>query len=562
MKRFSAHKDSPSEPNMSFEIKERDLLARIGRLRTKSGIVETPALLPVVNPAVQPIQPKAMGDELNCKAIIVNAYLIKRRLGEEAIRTGIHKLLDFDGVIMTDSGAYQILVYGEVETSPEEIVRYQEDIGSDIATILDVPTGWEASEDYARWTVEETLRRARALANVKTREGILWVGPVQGGRYIGLVEESARRMKELPFDIYALGSPTPVMEQYLFDLLVDMIAAAKANLPLDKPLHLFGAGHPLTFALAIALGCDLFDSAAYAIYAREGRYMTECGTIKLDRLKHLPCSCPVCAKDDLKNLLDMPKDERERQLARHNLYVCFAELKKVKQSIGEGRLWEHLTLRAYGHPALLTALKKLERYKDLLEKQAPVTKRGGLFFYGYVDLIRPEVVRHRRRLLERYSPPEGTILLLLPQAKTKPFHESEEVRAFFKALRQELGEKAEEIHVCTYAAPFGVVPTELDDVYPLSQHEVAMPLDAEMVEHVANCIAEYIRTKGYKRVILLNDVETWRGRVKVACRLACEEKGIPFDALEVKSYGRRWNEGTLRSSIALIKNALLGIPSA
>ncbi|MDH5783804.1 MAG: tRNA-guanine transglycosylase, partial [Candidatus Bathyarchaeota archaeon] len=109
---------------MSFEIRDRDLLARIGRIKTKSGVFETPALLPVINPAVQPIPPKKMKELFNCEALITNAYIVKKRFADKAVHKGVHKLLDFDGVLMTDSGAYQILVYGDVEVSPQEILSY------------------------------------------------------------------------------------------------------------------------------------------------------------------------------------------------------------------------------------------------------------------------------------------------------------------------------------------------------------------------------------------------------------------------------------------------------
>ena len=103
---------------MAFEIQERDLLARIGRLKTKSGTVETPLLLPVINPAVQPISPKTMGETLGCEALITNAYIIKKHFKEKALRTGIHRLLNFNGVVVTDSGAYQLLTYGDVDVTP------------------------------------------------------------------------------------------------------------------------------------------------------------------------------------------------------------------------------------------------------------------------------------------------------------------------------------------------------------------------------------------------------------------------------------------------------------
>ena len=523
---------------MCFEIKERDLLARIGRLKTKSGSIETPVLLPVINPAIQPIPPREIAEKFRCKALITNAYIIKKHYGERAVRQGIHRLLNFDGVIMTDSGAYQILVYGDVEVKPEEIVDYQEKIDTDIAVILDVPTGWSVSRKQAEKTVNQTLARAKALWKIKSRKDILWVGPVQGGKFLDLISKSAKELGKLPFQIHALGSPTPVMEQYQFEVLVDMIMAAKMNLPLERPLHLFGAGHPFMFSLAIALGCDMFDSAAYAIYARENRYMTEYGTFRLEELEWLPCSCPICTRHDAEDLREMPKNEREKLLAEHNLYVCFEELRRVKQAIVEGRLWEHLEMRCHSHPALLSALKKLGKYADYIEKHTPVTKKSGLFYFGHLDLIRPEVIRHRRKIMKNYSPPERTkILVLLPQTREKPFHKAREQRRFRKLIEEKLGESAEKLHICTYAAPFGVVPNEIDEIYPLSQHEAAVPLDIETIEYVAQQVASYIEQTKYEKVFLL-DIEEWKGRIEASCRSVCKKKRIKLFTFKAEKWDR------------------------
>ena len=526
---------------MCFEILERDLLARIGRLKTKSGKVETPILLPVINPAVQPIQPKELAEKFGCKALITNAYIIRKHYGEKAAEEGIHRLLGFDGVIMTDSGAYQILVYGDVEVAPEEIVDYQERINTDIAVILDVPTGWNVSHKHAEETVRETLARAQKLWKIKRRDDILWVGPVQGGKFIDLISESARKVGKLPFQIHALGSPTPVMEQYLFDLLVDMIMAAKMNLPIDRPLHLFGAGHPFMFSLAVALGCDTFDSAAYAIYARESRYMTEYGTFRLEELGWLPCSCPVCTSHSAKELREMPKNEREKLLAMHNLYVCFEELRKIKQAIIEGRLWEHLEMRCHNHPALLKALKKIGKYAEYIEKYSPTIKRSGLFYFSHLDLARPEIIRHKRKIMKDYSPPEkAKILVLLPQTDEKPFHKSREQKRFLKLIKEKFGEKSEIFHVCTYAAPFGIVPNEIDEVYPLSQHEVASPLDEETIEYVAEQVAGYIEKTNYERVFLLENIREWKGKIAASCKAICRRKGIKLFTFNVE----KWNRAT------------------
>jgi len=514
---------------MSFEIRERDILAKIGKLETKQGKIETPTLLPVVNPLAQPVSTEELWKKFGCQIIITNAYLIKKNFEKPALEKGVHKLLNFPRAIMTDSGAYQILIYGEVKTTPEEIARFQEQIGTDIAVILDVPTGWQTDRHHAEWTVRETLRRAALTLKLRARNDIHWVGPIQGGNHLDLVAFSAQEISKLPFSIYALGSPTQVMERYHFDVLVDMIATAKMNLPPEKPFHLFGAGHPFMFALAIALGCDMFDSAAYAIYARQNRYMTDYGTVKVELLKYLPCQCPVCTKHDVTDLKASPKPERERLLAEHNLYISLAEIKRVKQAIVEGRLWELLELRARSHPSMLRALRKICNYANYIEKHSPITKKRGIFYFGSTGLCRPEVIRHQKRIQENYNPPEkAKILLLLPQTSVKPFHNSPEYRKIIRAIMQTLGKKISKIHICTYTAPFGVVPSEIDDTYPLSQFEMTWPPDYETIQYVAKQISDYLSMGRYKTVVFHNDPRNWGNTILKASRQTCKMRNIRF----------------------------------
>lgn len=514
---------------MSFETKEKDLLGRIGKLKTKSGIVETPLLFPVMNPVTQVVSPRRISEEFGFEAVITNAYILKQHFNDQPIQKGLHKFLDFDGALMTDSGAYQILLYGGIQTDPEEIVRYQEQIDTDIATILDVPTGWKVTEAYAEETVNETLKRAKRFFTQKTRDDILWVGPVQGGRYLELVARSAREMGKLPFQVHALGSPTEVMERYRFDMLVDMIMTAKMNLPLDRPLHLFGAGHPFMFALAVALGCDLFDSAAYALYAKEDRYMTENGTYRLNELEYFPCQCPKCTKSTPKQVQELPSKERQVFLAEHNLYVCAAELRRVKQAVKDGRLWEHLEMRSHAHPALCQAVKRLSKYSEFIEKFSPASKDSGLFFFNSVGLARPEVVRYRKNLAERYSVPRrAKVLVLIPQTQIKPFHKSREYKRIRKFLKQNFHGDMDRMHFCFYATPFGLVPIELDEVYPLSQHETALPLDKETKEYVAEQVADYVSRNAYEEIVFVDDAEVWGKTVMNACRKVCRQKHVRF----------------------------------
>jgi 7-cyano-7-deazaguanine tRNA-ribosyltransferase len=521
---------------MSFEIKDKDLLGRIGKLKTKSGTVETPLLFPVINPSIQLVPPQKLKDVFGFEAVITNAYILRKRFENKPATQGLHKFLDFNGAVMTDSGAYQILVYGEVDVTQAEIVKYQEQIGSDIATILDIPTGWKITQEQATETVKETLKRARAFFKTKTRDDILWVGPVQGGRHLDLVAKSATEMSKLPFQIHALGSPTEVMESYRFDVLADMILTAKKNLPPERPLHLFGAGHPIMFSLAVALGCDFFDSAAYALYARENRYMTENGTWRLGELDYFPCQCPKCAIATPQEVMAKTPKERETFLAEHNLHVCTAELKRIKQAIKDGRLWEHVQMRTHAHPALFTALKKLKAHADFIENYSPTSKKSGLFFYNSVDLARPEVTQYRKRIQKRYSPPENArVLLLAPQTRKKPFHKTHEFKRVKQATKRLGKELASKVHVCFYAAPFGVIPLALDEVYPLSQHEIALPLDQETVDYVANQAAEYIRQQRYETVVLLHDPKQWGKTVKAQCAKACQKNCINFEAVNIKA---------------------------
>ncbi|MEM2876081.1 MAG: tRNA-guanine transglycosylase, partial [Candidatus Bathyarchaeia archaeon] len=103
---------------MSFEVRDHDLAGRVGKLKTRSGVIETPALLPVINPNVQPITPKEMKEEFKVSAIITNAYILMKSFRSTVIEKGVHEFLGFDGVVATDSGAYQLLLYGNVDATP------------------------------------------------------------------------------------------------------------------------------------------------------------------------------------------------------------------------------------------------------------------------------------------------------------------------------------------------------------------------------------------------------------------------------------------------------------
>src|SRR5438094_7912879 len=321
---------------MSFQVHCKDLLGRIGTINTKSGAFATPHMFPVLDPH-HLILGKEFFDRVGIHAVMTNAYLLKRgRQGVDPV--DVHETLDYPRTVATDSGAYQILEYGHVGVTPEEIIAYQEKINTDIGVIVDVPTGFRSDRSRARWTVDETVRRADKARRVITRKDILWVGPVQGGVHLKEVERSAQLMARREFDIYALGSPTELMETQRYDLLVDMIVAAKNALPKGKPFHLFGAGHPVLFPFLVALGCDLFDSAAYALYARAGRYLTPEATLLLGDMVEFVCPCPACVDSTPDEMMQSPDNQRHTGLVQPNIWSRCSQRRRTTAASRTGRL--------------------------------------------------------------------------------------------------------------------------------------------------------------------------------------------------------------------------------
>lgn len=445
----------------SFELKASDLAGRIGLLETKTSKFETPALLPVIHPVRQALpcpEIRSMGFE----AVMTNAYTTFRQLNSRA-QEGIHKLIDFDGTIMTDSGGYQVLEFGSVDIDPLGMAEFEEKIGSDIAIILDKPTGLDVTRSFARKTVIETLDSARKTREFLKRTDMIWTLPVQGGKYIDLVTRSAKESSKLDFGCYALGSPVEVMEDYDFPLLIEMILATKKNLPVHKPFHLFGAGHPLIIPLAVALGCDMFDSASYMLYARNGRYISSGGTIRLEQLEFLPCTCPICTKITARELKALTVEERTLALARHNLFVLKQVIEETKQAIWEGRLWEYVRTKCSNHPLAFNAFKlAMSSGSVLIESGTPDLKERGIFLTDRTDLLRPEISRHVGKirsldLSKKYH------LVIVPEPKTKPFLTSD---LFTEILK--LVDPVTTLVSCV-TPNFGIVPAEISDVFPVSQ---------------------------------------------------------------------------------------------
>ena len=155
-------------------------------------------------------------------------------------------------------------------------------------------------------------------------------------------------------------------------------------------IYIFCAGHPLTIPLAVALGCDTFDSASYMLYAKHDRVITEDGTRRLEELEYFPFDCEVSSRYKPKELLAMKKEERTDQIALFNLYSIKAEVDRVKQAIREGRLWEYTMKKARAHPKLFETIDVILNNTKFLQDGTPKFKEKAIFLFGQ-GWYRPEI---------------------------------------------------------------------------------------------------------------------------------------------------------------------------
>jgi 7-cyano-7-deazaguanine tRNA-ribosyltransferase len=465
-----------------FELRRGDALGRIGALTVpRAGrTVETPALLPVINPNIQTVSPARLEAEFGADALITNAYIIRGTddLQERALDVGLHEMLDFSGAIFTDSGSFQLAEYGEIDVTTREILEFQHAIGSDVATPVDVPTPPDASRERAE-TDLETTRRALADAEAVDTGEMLVNAPIQGSTHLDLREEAARHADATELDVFPVGAVVPLMNDYRYADVVDVVAAAKRGLGADRPVHLFGAGHPMMFALAVAMGCDLFDSAAYAIYARDGRYLTVRGTKQLDEIEYFPCECPICTQHDPADLCAAADDERERLLAEHNLHVSYGEIRRIKVAIREGNLLELVEARARGHPRMLDGYRALLDHARQIERHDPVSK-GSFFYCSTESARRPEVVRHHDRL-GRLDAPDR---LLVTEGNAPS---GDRFDAAWRLL-----------------PPFGPVPRALSETYPFTA-EIPDRTDAAAREAAARGVAALVDANPATDVTIAHD---------------------------------------------------------
>ncbi|MFX0045931.1 MAG: tRNA guanosine(15) transglycosylase TgtA, partial [Candidatus Hermodarchaeota archaeon] len=483
----------------NFEIRAKDGLARVGRFTTEHGTVKTPLLMPVVHPGKSAIRPTELINDYKFQMIITNSYIINshNRFRNKALSEGVHSLLEYDGPVMTDSGTFQMYFHGlpDGEIDPLEIVKFQRDIGSDIGTILDAFSDPKAGRTKVEEDVDISLERARASQNEKG--SMLLAGTVQGGIYVDLREASAKALALMDFDIHPIGGLVPLMESYRYADIVKATIAAKQHLPPQRPVHLFGCGHPMFFAQAAFLGCDFFDSASYAKFAESDRMLLPTGTVHLQNLNELPCECPVCASTSADEMKDAKQGEREHLLMKHNLYVSAAEMRRVRQAIQEGKLFELTAHRARAHPALQEALDTMLELYDQLGVVGPIGKSASILYTGPETARRPEIVGFHRKLLARYPYRKTRTVLLVPHLGDRPFSETT------SSVSNMVKRTGPENLIVVYVTPMGAVPWELEHVHPAQQCVFPKAIDSLTLNSSAERLREFLGVFSYEKATWL-----------------------------------------------------------
>lgn len=467
-----------------FEITNRDGAARIGRIHTKHGAITTPMLLPVINPNLRTIEPREMWEKYGIEALITNSYVIWKHedLRTTALSDGIHSLIDFPGAVVTDSGTFQSYVYGDVEVGPEEIVTFQRDMGVDIGTMLDVFGRPDMTREQLENSVQETADRAKPSLSVAGSEMLL-NGPIQGGTHADLRAESSLLMGSAEsegrgFAVHPIGGIVPLMEQQRYQELFEILLASKSNLPPDRPVHFFGCGHPMLFPMAIALGVDLFDSAAYAIFARDDRLLTPEGTVKLGDIQEWPFNSHALFGTTPQSVREMDRDERSTILAKHNLEVTQSELARCREAIRNGTIWELAEKRSHASPYLREAFLWLQEQLDdpdegpigdsvlrMIASTNPL--RGGGEGLGDEIEYRPHILHIQALLATRWRVPGSwwdsttgpPVRVLLIEGAPPPWRSS--------ALASVIEHLVEEPRtVVMISTPIGPIPFSMEDVSP------------------------------------------------------------------------------------------------
>lgn len=361
-----------------FEILAQDpsSRARVGRITTPHGTLETPVFMPVGTAATVKAMTQQMLEELGVEILLANTYHLYLRPGEEAIRElgGLHRFMSWPRAILTDSGGFQVFSLNSLRKisdegvlfrshldgsphflTPEKAVEIQAALGSDIQMVLDECIEYPASHEHTRrallrtrdWAnrAKERLRRLSEEDGSRPNAGQAQFGIVQGGTFAELRRESADRVAELDFPGYGIGGlavgEPPALTLEMTDITVE-------RLPPAAPRYLMGVGPPEELADFVRHGIDMMDCVLPTRNARNGCLFTSEGRIIVKNAKYARdpgplderCSCFVCRRYSRAYLrhLFMANEVLSSILnTYHNLYFYFERMRKIREALRAGQ---------------------------------------------------------------------------------------------------------------------------------------------------------------------------------------------------------------------------------
>lgn len=360
----------PTDFHFTLQHTDTTTSGRAGLWQTPHGIVETPAFMPVGTKAtVKGVWPAQLR-QIGVQKVLANTYHLALRPGSEVVRDlgGLHKIMNWDGPILTDSGGFQVFSLAELrqindervvfkshldgsllDLTPERAVAIQEDLGADCIMCLDECPPHDVSRERIRQAVDRTTNWARRCRDAQKRTDQALFGIVQGGTDQSLREISAKGLLPIEFPGYAIGGLSvgeKPSEMYdTLDFTVPM-------LPVEKPRYLMGVGRPIDIVEAVCRGVDLFDCVMPTRNARNATAFTSVGSVKLRNQKHTRdagpldpnCACPTCtqfSRGYLRHLFLAGEMLGPMLLSVHNLAYYQTVVRELRAAIRENRLAEY-----------------------------------------------------------------------------------------------------------------------------------------------------------------------------------------------------------------------------
>jgi len=355
-------------PPFSFHVHTQCGQARTGLITTAHGVIKTPAFMPVGTAGtvkgMLPEQVRATGADI----ILGNTYHLMLRPGAEVVAKlgGLHKFMQWDGPILTDSGGFQVMSLAKlrtitesgvtfqshldgntIELTPERSIEIQHLLGADITMAFDECTPYPATEQQTAESMRLSMRWAQRSKKAFTpREGYGLFGIVQGGMYKDLRAESAKALQKIGFDGYAIGGLAVGEGQ---EVMFDMLDVTVPLLPTDKPRYLMGVGKPDDIVGAVMRGVDMFDCVIPTRAGRFGRAYTQEGEVNIKNACHAEdaaaldatCSCPCCSRFSRAYLHHLFKADEmlgPMLLTMHNLHYYQRLMASLRAAIDAGNL--------------------------------------------------------------------------------------------------------------------------------------------------------------------------------------------------------------------------------